>query len=116
MNGNLVLDTKLIKVFTMWEETSYQLELRQANTACVKQEWDGNYKTIIKLNILKYSIINSFDKIVFVGLEKRKGVTYKVTFDPSAAIIKNKSVRVAVLREEGNIILQYKLLVLLFLI
>lgn len=38
----------------------------------------------------------------FIGLEKRKGVTYNVTFDPSAAVVKTKSIRVAVLREEGR--------------
>lgn len=35
------MDTKLIDVFRMWEETSYQLECLQANTECVKQEWKG---------------------------------------------------------------------------
>ncbi|XP_041976671.1 phosphoribosylformylglycinamidine synthase isoform X2 [Aricia agestis] len=75
VNGKLVFESTLIKVFRMWEETSYQLECLQANSECVKQEWNG--------------------------LEKRKGVKYNVTFDPSAAILKTKSVRVAVLREEG---------------
>ncbi|XP_022815968.1 phosphoribosylformylglycinamidine synthase [Spodoptera litura] len=76
VNGKQVLGTKLIDVYRMWEETSYQLECLQANTECVRQEWQG--------------------------LEKRKGVTYNVTFDPSAAVVKTKSVRVAVLREEGT--------------
>ncbi|XP_068630835.1 phosphoribosylformylglycinamidine synthase [Battus philenor] len=76
VNGVCVLNTTLINVYRMWEETSYQLECLQANTDCVQQEW--------------------------LGLEKRKGVTYKVTYDPSAAIIKSNSVRVAVLREEGT--------------
>ncbi|CAG4937766.1 unnamed protein product [Colias eurytheme] len=76
VNGQKVLDSKLINVFRMWEETSYQLECLQANSECIKQEWDG--------------------------LENRKGVTYSVSFDPSAAIVKTKSVKVAVLREEGT--------------
>ncbi|CAG5040208.1 unnamed protein product [Parnassius apollo] len=76
VNGDCVLNTKLINVYRMWEETSYRLECLQANSDCVKQEW--------------------------LGLEKRKGVTYNVTYDPSAAIIKSKSVKVAVIREEGT--------------
>lgn len=76
VNGKKVLDTKLIDVYRMWEETSYQLECLQANSDCVRQEWQG--------------------------LGKRKGVTYNVTFDPSAAVVKTKPIRVAVLREEGT--------------
>lgn len=45
---------------------------------------------------------------IFLGLEKRKGATYNVTFDPTAAVVKTKSVRVAVLREEGMWYLIYK--------
>lgn len=40
--------------------------------------------------------------LYFIGLAKRKGVKYNVTFDPSAAMIKTKSIKVAVLREEGK--------------
>ncbi|CAH0627088.1 unnamed protein product [Chrysodeixis includens] len=76
VNGEKVLNTKLVDVFRMWEETSYRLECLQANSGCVTQEWKG--------------------------LEKRKGVTYNVTFDPSTAMIKTKSIKVAVLREEGT--------------
>ncbi|XP_026328258.1 phosphoribosylformylglycinamidine synthase [Hyposmocoma kahamanoa] len=76
VNGEKVLNTSLIDVFRMWEETSYQLERLQANSDCIKQEWNG--------------------------LEKRKGATYKVTFDPTAAVVKTKSIKVAVLREEGT--------------
>ncbi|XP_063839652.1 phosphoribosylformylglycinamidine synthase [Ostrinia nubilalis] len=76
VNGVQVLNTELIDVFRMWEETSYQLECLQANSDCINEEWKG--------------------------LEKRKGATYNVTFDPSAAILKTKSVKVAVLREEGT--------------
>ncbi|CAH2236099.1 jg15095, partial [Pararge aegeria aegeria] len=75
INGESVLDTKLINVYKIWEETSYQLERLQANSDCIRQEWNG--------------------------LGGRKGATYTVTFDPSAAVVKSKSVRVAVLREEG---------------
>lgn len=42
VNGEGVLDKKLIDVYRMWEETSYQLECLQANSACAKQEWLGN--------------------------------------------------------------------------
>ncbi|XP_050669431.1 phosphoribosylformylglycinamidine synthase isoform X11 [Leptidea sinapis] len=76
VNGKQVLNTKLIDVFRMWEETSFRVECLQANTECVKQEWNG--------------------------LENRKGPSYSVTFDPTAAVVKCKSVRVAVLREEGT--------------
>ncbi|CAF4779467.1 unnamed protein product [Pieris macdunnoughi] len=76
VNGEAVLDMKLIDVFRMWEETSYQLERLQTNSDCIKQEWEG--------------------------LEKRKGATYSVCFDPSAAVVPTKAVRVAVLREEGT--------------
>ncbi|XP_031769587.2 phosphoribosylformylglycinamidine synthase [Galleria mellonella] len=76
VNGEKVLDTKLIDIYRMWEETSYQLECLQANSDCVTQEWRE--------------------------LEKRKGATYKVTFDPSVAVIKTNPVKVAVLREEGT--------------
>ncbi|KAG6446478.1 hypothetical protein O3G_MSEX004433 [Manduca sexta] len=76
VNGEKVLDTVLINVFRMWEETSYRLECLQANSDCIQQEWKG--------------------------LSKRKGVTYRVTFSPSEAIVKTKPVRVAVLREEGT--------------
>lgn len=76
MNGTTVLDTKLIDVFRSWEETSYQLEKLQANADCVTQEWKG--------------------------LSRRKGATYKVTFDPSAPVVRTRVVKVAVLREEGT--------------
>ncbi|XP_073951464.1 phosphoribosylformylglycinamidine synthase [Choristoneura fumiferana] len=76
VNGEAVLNVKLIDVYRMWEETSYQLECLQANSECVRQEWEG--------------------------LKNRKGVTYSVTYDPTAAVIKSKSTSVAVLREEGT--------------
>lgn len=76
VNGKKVLDTVLIDLFRKWEETSYRLECLQANSDCIQQEWEG--------------------------LERRKGVTYNVTYDPSAAVVKTKSIRVAVLREEGT--------------
>ncbi|KAJ2947021.1 hypothetical protein O0L34_g16365 [Tuta absoluta] len=76
VNGAKVLDTSLVEVFRSWEETSYRLECLQANSDCANQEWNG--------------------------LEKRKGVTYSVTFDPTAPVVKTKPVRVAVLREEGT--------------
>ncbi|KAL4706552.1 hypothetical protein ACJJTC_015750 [Scirpophaga incertulas] len=76
VNNNVVLNVNLVDVYKMWEETSYQLECLQANSDCINQEWKG--------------------------LERRKGAKYMVTFDPSAAVLKSKSTRVAVLREEGT--------------
>nr|XP_032511020.1 phosphoribosylformylglycinamidine synthase isoform X1 [Danaus plexippus plexippus] len=76
VNDVSVLNSKLIDVYRMWEETSFRLECLQANSDCINQEWEG--------------------------LAKRKGVTYNVTYDPSVGSVRTNPVRVAVLREEGT--------------
>lgn len=58
------MDTKLIDVFRMWEETSYQLERLQANTECVYQEWKGNgiYSVIKHI----YLVLNRGDNCIVI--------------------------------------------------
>lgn len=56
---------------------------------------------IVSRFILRMNYVIYKQKFVS-GLNNRKGVTYNVTYDPTAAVIKTKSTRVAVLREEGN--------------
>lgn len=51
----VLLDSTLLPLFRMWEETSYRLEKQQANPTCVDQE--------------------------FESLSKRTGPNYKLTFD-----------------------------------
>lgn len=50
VNGETVLNTQLINVYRMWEETSYRLECLQANSSCIEQEWTG----MTKKRILTY--------------------------------------------------------------
>lgn len=50
VNGEAVLNAKLIDVYRMWEETSYQLECLQANSECVRQEWEGMNRTRLFLS------------------------------------------------------------------
>ena len=38
-NGVKVLESELVKLFRLWEEISYKLELCQANVKCVEEEW-----------------------------------------------------------------------------
>lgn len=38
-NGVKVLESELVKLFRLWEEISYKLELCQANAKCVEEEW-----------------------------------------------------------------------------
>lgn len=40
-NGVKVLESKLAKLFRLWEEVSYKLELCQANAKCVEEEWQS---------------------------------------------------------------------------
>lgn len=56
VNGTLALNSDLLSLFHMWEETSYRLELRQANPDCVRRE--------------------------FESLGNRKAPAYRLTFDP----------------------------------
>jgi phosphoribosylformylglycinamidine synthase len=56
VNDTLALNSDLLSLFHIWEETSYRLELRQANPDCVRRE--------------------------FESLGNRKAPAYRLTFDP----------------------------------
>ena len=79
-NGRVVLQSDMPVLRQLWEDTSYQLERLQVNTACAEME---------RRNI--------FD---------RKGPDYKVTFKPEptpARLMELKEKpKVAILREEGS--------------
>ncbi|XP_047003252.1 phosphoribosylformylglycinamidine synthase isoform X1 [Schistocerca americana] len=79
VNGNLALKSDVYSLFRVWEETSYQLERRQANPDCVRQE--------------------------FENLARRRAPKYRLTFDPNrnpdVAVSLSSVQRVAVIREEG---------------
>ena len=79
-NGNLVLDESMALLRQWWEETSYQLELLQADQACVEAER-----------------INCVD---------RSGPAYKLSFSPQPTAVSILSAKdkpkVAVLRDEGS--------------
>ncbi|XP_012269939.2 phosphoribosylformylglycinamidine synthase [Athalia rosae] len=81
VNDTVVLNSRVLSLMTIWEETSYRLELRQTNIACAEEE--------------------------FAGLSNRTMPAYNLTFDPAVCpIITHKHVtgpiRVAVVREEGS--------------
>ncbi|HMK43808.1 MAG TPA: phosphoribosylformylglycinamidine synthase [Dissulfurispiraceae bacterium] len=75
-----VLDEDMRKLRGIWEETSYRLDLLQANPDCVRQEKEAIYD--------------------------RSGPSYKVSFDPipTPDIILRRTSKpmVAILREEGS--------------
>lgn len=79
VNSDVVIEDKMLTLYHAWEETSYQLELRQADQKCVKEE--------------------------FHTLKSRQGPTYKITFDikstPKPQKMLSTPPKVAVLREEG---------------
>ncbi|KAG7197513.1 hypothetical protein KM043_007191 [Ampulex compressa] len=81
VGDNIVLDSTVLPLMCLWEETSYQLERRQTNLQCALKE--------------------------FEGLKDRTVPMYKLTFDPDEKpanlISKNftANIRVAVIREEG---------------
>lgn len=80
-NGNLVLDESMVLLRQWWEETSFQLELLQADRACVEAER-----------------ISSVD---------RKGPSYHLSFSPQPTAVsilsaKKDKPKVAVLRDEGS--------------
>lgn len=80
VNEETVLDTSLQPLMYLWEETSYQLELRQTNINCALEEYNG--------------------------LKERTTPAYKLTFDPdrkphSIEKLLPSNIRVAVIREEG---------------
>lgn len=52
-NAQEVLNCQLYQLLKLWEETSYQLDLLQANTECVNEEWKGNYQYFCFRNIKK---------------------------------------------------------------
>lgn len=76
--NNACIESTILPLMKMWEETSYHLELKQTIKACADSE--------------------------FNSLEKRTGPKYKLTFDPDreSQIKTNEVVKVAVLREEGT--------------
>ncbi|MGD0281256.1 MAG: phosphoribosylformylglycinamidine synthase [Dissulfurispiraceae bacterium] len=80
VNGELVLDKDLREIRSVWEETSHQLDMLQANPECVLEE--------------KASIYD------------RPGPSFHVSFNPKqtpAVILKKKAKPcVAVIREEGS--------------
>jgi phosphoribosylformylglycinamidine synthase len=79
-DGKIILDRKMTELRDLWEETSYRLELLQANPKCVEQERES--------------------------LFSRHAPEFKVTFDPkptpSSAIRSESKPRVAIIREEGS--------------
>jgi phosphoribosylformylglycinamidine synthase len=81
VQGNPVVETLMVNLLNSWEETSYQLEKRQANPISVGEE------------------NRSF--------AKRTGPKYRFSFDPSKLTIHSgpvlqSSPSVAVIREEGS--------------
>lgn len=79
-NGQLVLDESMVLLRQWWEETSYRLELLQADPACVEAER-----------------LHGFD---------RSGPVYHLPFTPrptaAAVLSAQDKPRVAVLRDEGS--------------
>lgn len=77
VNKTVCLQSNVLPLMKLWEETSYQLEFRQTMRDCVESE--------------------------FKSLNTRTGPTYKLTFDPDVPRpVKTDFVRIAVLREEGT--------------
>ncbi|KFM75369.1 Phosphoribosylformylglycinamidine synthase, partial [Stegodyphus mimosarum] len=79
LNKEVVLDMPMVVLRDIWEETSFQLELRQTNRECVMQEKQG--------------------------LSKRTRPEYCISFDMSSikphVTFRSTGPRVAVIREEG---------------
>jgi len=61
VNGELVVDKNLHELFSLWEETSYQLERRQAAPSTVEAEYRG--------------------------LKNRAGPSYRLSFDPDKYLV-----------------------------
>lgn len=76
--NNSCIESSVLPLMKMWEETSYRLELKQTMKACADSE--------------------------FESLSTRSGAKYKLTFDPDReSLVKaDQVVKVAVLREEGT--------------
>ncbi|KAK8811334.1 hypothetical protein WA158_003068 [Blastocystis sp. Blastoise] len=79
-NDETVIDENMTELRDLWEETSYQIELRQCNPVCAKQERDG--------------------------LKNRHAPKWHTTYVPSLTpemFMKNASnYKVAIIREEGS--------------
>lgn len=76
-NGRTVINGSTLSFFKQWERTSYELEKLQMNRACAIEEYET--------------------------YEYRKGPTFYCSFNPDAEIsLRQKVVRVAVIREEGT--------------
>ncbi len=79
-NGKVLLDDDMTRLRDIWEETSYQLELLQANPECVQQERES--------------------------LRERTPPPLQVTFEPRSCTpvtgSRRSEFKVAVLREEGS--------------
>lgn len=74
---NSCLESRVLPLMQMWEETSHRLELHQTTKACADQEYNS--------------------------LANRKCPVYKLTFDPDLSFPKSeKEIKVAVIREEGS--------------
>lgn len=41
VSGKVVLDSTVLPLMKIWEETSYQLERRQTNVECAAEEYNG---------------------------------------------------------------------------
>ena len=80
-NDRNIFSALMTRLRDTWEETSYHLDLQQANPVCVKQEREVNYK-------------------------RPYGPHYKVEFNPKPTQIKllNQKIKpkVAIIREEGS--------------
>ncbi|EFA02192.2 phosphoribosylformylglycinamidine synthase [Tribolium castaneum] len=76
--NNACIESTVLPLMRMWEETSYRLELQQTIKSCADSEYNS--------------------------LTSRKHPEYRLTFDPDAKseIKKPAVVKVAVLREEGT--------------
>nr|XP_031826710.1 phosphoribosylformylglycinamidine synthase [Nomia melanderi] len=79
VQNQTVLNSTVLSLMSVWEETSYQLERRQTNIECALEE--------------------------FNGLKNRTAPAYKLSFDPNvrpAEIHRTPNITVAVIREEGT--------------
>ena len=80
LGGDTVLEGDVRELRDLWEETSYQIELLQANPTCVRQER--------------------------LGLKQRRSPAYTLSFTPRVTdpdLLKSQTrPRIAILREEGS--------------
>lgn len=79
-NGTVLLDEPMTALRDMWEETSYRLELLQANPECVKEEKKVIYHRVAPKYELSFTPVQTSEIII------KKGAKPKV----------------AILREEGS--------------